>query len=446
VEATDGNGWTCRNDWEVEVHKARRHLVINMDVNKTIIMSDKVSSKSSEHVVNEALSNVSWGRERDGQWTLVTKEPTSLRPVSDDGTLTSYTEWTEKHHPGSSNKKVRAALTGSFTKDGQPGNALQLHTMKALAQLKMPCGKDVGIVPSFFEMLIALKRNHRSFTLCFRTFGEDLADVAAEMNQFCEGLHPLFPGVVFDGSDGEPDYRFSITDPNKAGTFHRTEECTSLVMGTTEQPGEGKHKSATDHSLSFYSDFEGVQVVEGLPAVEKFLTSRYFDRGTFGFRDYFKYWKSKNMSSDGGKPFFFDAQRSTNRHEIFFDDNIHYSHFYIVQPVSLRDRNRKHWVTPLLRTHLVRAEPWDSIYDRKYFINHLARLEENYELKIRAQERIRALILNTAKSVVVIQRLRSQEKGIEPNLGQYDPWKSLRMSNNMISLPTLSDEIDQCNY
>lgn len=55
------------------------------------------------------------------------------------------------------------------------------------------------VLPSFFDCLLALKEAEADFGVVFRTFGEDITAVSREYNAFCEGLHPLFPGVRMDG-------------------------------------------------------------------------------------------------------------------------------------------------------------------------------------------------------------------------------------------------------
>jgi hypothetical protein len=369
----------------------QKHLVINMDINKTVIMSDRVAGKSSRDVVNEALSNVIWGADVDGKWTLRSSKPSSVRPVSENPgeELLSYSEWLEQMLPGSKNKKERQKRMHRLTDEDQPGASLESYTQRAMEVLKFPDGTDMGIVPAFFDFLVYLKRRQRSFTLCFRTFGEDLATIADELNMFCEGRHPLYPDVRMDGSDAQPDYRFNISDPNACGTFHRTESCTSLVMGTVEQAGEGRFKDETDRSLKFYECFQGVTVISGMFEVQQYLKKRYQKCGTLGLRDYFHFWKKKDMQTDGGKPFFYDARTLNRRHELFFDDNICYSNCQIVEPINLSVRGHHSWPIPLLQTHLVRVEPWDAIYDRNYFVTSLARLEVGYARKLAVRKRLR---------------------------------------------------------
>lgn len=55
------------------------------------------------------------------------------------------------------------------------------------------------VLPSFFSCLVALKEAEVDFGVVFRTFGDDIVGVSREYNAFCEGVHPLFPGVKMDG-------------------------------------------------------------------------------------------------------------------------------------------------------------------------------------------------------------------------------------------------------
>ena len=62
------------------------------------------------------------------------------------------------------------------------------------------------ILPSFFRTLIFLKKQKRDFSVCFRTFGQDLSDVIWEFNEFSNGNHPCF-----NGKNGTPLIKFDGT-------------------------------------------------------------------------------------------------------------------------------------------------------------------------------------------------------------------------------------------
>jgi len=423
------------------------HLVLNMDVNKTIIMTDAVAGKKAENVVNEVLADAAWGVDRDGAWVLCSAQPCTMRPCEavDGQSMLSYAEWLQKQYPGKEGRKTRAAINGKFTHAGQPGETFASQARTMLGALKASDGSDARLIPAFFELLATLKLQKRSFSLCFRTFGEDLVDVAEELNAFCEGRHYLFPGVRMDGSDGEADYRLHLEDMEQWGTFHRDIENgnLSLILGTLEQPGEGKHRDATDKRISFYDGLPGVhKIISGMDAVRDFLREKTNRSCTVAVRDYFQYWKHKNNVSSGGKVFFFnrnsDVHCNVTRHDVFFDDNIRFSDAYIVNPIDIRRPDRAPWIVGLLQTHLCRAQPLEAIFDRQYFVKEVTRLEAGYERSCRAQRRLRGLLM----MVHVCGAFRFHEaSSVELEQEEsYDSWKDLRKVDNDISLALDEEE------
>lgn len=412
----------------------KRHLVINLDVNKTVIMSDKVTGKTVEQIVNETLAHAAWGTEVGDQWILQVNTPSVKRPEGfDSKSLMSYSEWVDKSHPGSDNKKNRMKLNGTFTHNGRPGEALQDCATQMSAAMVRPDGTTVQLVPAFFELLLSLKSQRRSFSICFRTFGEDLADVAEELTQFCEGKHPAYPHARLDGSDGDPDYRFYMKNLEDCGTFHRTEECVALVLGTVIQAGEGAFKDVQDKSLEFYRSREGVKIIEGQAEVYQYLRQRLSKCGTIGLRDYFQYWKKKKMKSDGGKMFFYDPRSESGSHEMFFDDNLTFDDGYIIQPINMADEKRKPWVNGLLSSHLVRAEPLLCIRDENYFIDEIRRLEKGYEKKLQAKQRLIKLFQKILKSNK--NQLANVVQGFQRAsfIKDYDAWKKERQTDSLLN-------------
>ena len=78
-----------------------------------------------------------------------------------------------------------------------------------ISKLTRADGKYFDLIPSFYKTIMTLVEQKRNFKIVFRTFGEDLEYVTKEFNDFCEGKHPSYPGVKFDGSDGSTDFRFT---------------------------------------------------------------------------------------------------------------------------------------------------------------------------------------------------------------------------------------------
>lgn len=101
------------------------------------------------------------------------------------------------------------------------------------------------IIPSFFRMLMFLKKQKKEFAVAFRTFGSELENVVYEYNKFCQGEHPCFNGrnntplVKMDGSKNSKDMQ--IRDENQRGTFYRNgDQLGDNVMVT------GKHTRLQD--------------------------------------------------------------------------------------------------------------------------------------------------------------------------------------------------------
>jgi hypothetical protein len=408
------------------------HLVLNMDVNKTILMADVISGKSQSDCVNQEIAAVAWGKASEaGEWALVVEELSVELPAGHGNELTTYFDWIEMKYPGSDNKKFRQKLTSTFTESGQPGMMFADKARDLESKLKRPDGSNMVLLPSFLELLAELKRRKRSFTVVFRTFGEDLEAVSQDLNHFCEGTHPMFPGVRMDGSDGQSDYRVRINDPDRCGTYHRDDASgLSVVMGTTEQPGEGKHKQCKDKSIAFYGDFPGVSIITGFEAVRDFMWAKCEKAGTLAMRDYHAYWKAKKQTAEGGKVFMFNPCLSLKQHEIFFDDNIRHEDFYIIQPISISDASRKQWPINLLRSHICRAEPYLSITDRRYFIKEVERLEEGWRKRLRAIRRCRQLLKRSA-AIIRLARFRKsrQIQDESAQLRPYDAWVTLRKTD-----------------
>jgi hypothetical protein len=62
------------------------------------------------------------------------------------------------------------------------------------------------IIPSFFRLLLHLRKKKREFSIAFRSHGPDLPSIIEEFNNFCDGNHPAYNGendthlVTFNGS------------------------------------------------------------------------------------------------------------------------------------------------------------------------------------------------------------------------------------------------------
>jgi hypothetical protein len=235
----------------------------------------------------------------------------------------------------------------------------------------------------------------------------------------------MFSGVRMDGSDGAPDYRVTIGDIRKCGTFYRDANSTSLIMGTFWQP-----ENEPVPSLKCYENMKGIKIVSGsTQEIYTFLRSMQTSCGTLALRDYFLYWKQCKMASSAGKLLFMDSHE-TNIHSIFFDDNIAYDDAKIISSVDIQQPLKKQWITGLLRSYICRSEPLSAIKDRCYFLNELSRLESNYEKKIQARKRLAGLFTRLRNCKVILRLQKAERK----KCGKFDVWADLRVPKEAVSV------------
>lgn len=152
----------------------RRRLVLNMDINKTVIMTDAVTGKTSDNVVNAELANAAWGKEVDGKWVLSVAKPSVFPPRdpaepdeyqynsrasrgserskgSKESSFISYSNWLATQYP--KDKKKRAGLNNIFTHPGQPGESFAPFAAKMKSELVLPNGSDCFLIRPFFGSL-----------------------------------------------------------------------------------------------------------------------------------------------------------------------------------------------------------------------------------------------------------------------------------------------------
>jgi hypothetical protein len=216
-------------------------LILHFDVNKTLIMVDPAANKSVSDMVNGILSQASFGKiietpepkdfpkeedEKIFKWKLVSTEPTTEK--SKEENLMTYHYYLENYvypHPtfdenvskneineiNKSLDKKNDRAKNQFTKKGFPGEKLEKYYQQILNKLTLKeprIEKEyVFILPTFFKMIQDLVKDGLEFSLIIRTFGIDIDEIAEELNSFCEGKHPDYPNVKFNGQDGTIDLR-----------------------------------------------------------------------------------------------------------------------------------------------------------------------------------------------------------------------------------------------
>lgn len=163
--------------------------------------------------------------------------------------------------------------------------------------------------------MIELQKQGRLFVIIFRTFGKDFSDLSFEFNSFCEGKHPLYKDIYFDGTHNSHRIIKEST-----GSFHRLLDDNVnnifFVIGEYEHP-----EIKTYEELCNYYDKN--KIIQEGENIFKYINN--FNSGkknnSFFISDEFLAWFKHDRKKEYGKPIFFDHDNK-KYHFIFFDDNI----------------------------------------------------------------------------------------------------------------------------
>ncbi|KAK2851018.1 hypothetical protein Q5P01_007294 [Channa striata] len=339
----------CHNLWQARLRSStpgqRKKLVLHVDLNSTILVSDAVTQDGAVATLDHYLSTVTWGKaDERGKWEWLSDSPSLLPPCKD--AVSFYSQF---------------GRTLGFT--AGVGRRFRKFRDEHLELLRWPEGikgdKDLSykgedgrlyhwIVPSFFQLLKDLVQEGREFAIVFRTFGIDLPRVLRAVNRALnEGAHPLFPDL--------PDLKLSV---NVApGKIH----CSA--KGITVKRSENR-LSSQGGERSLYQFFSSMQ-------------------GLGGFKDDYEWWAGNSFSLRGGKPLWVDPFDQQVQH-IFIDDNIRQDDEQtVVNPKVFLDsegsETRTACTSELYDIALVQNDLLQAIADPNYFTRRVHICLENYE-------------------------------------------------------------------
>lgn len=338
-------------------------LVLHFDINKCILMADPVKGFQLDDTVNSILCEYIWGKVSiddetkplADRWTVASATPSVHCPI--EGTVT-YTDFIE--NIARLPRSERRGLVMAFTREGSAGSIcrpafddLKLQLTPPLDLLKsefcqhLPGIKNghYHILPSFFRLFRELISRELKFKLIFRTFGKDAPEIARELNVFCEGRHPLFPGPAYDT-------KHRISFPYDSMSILRT--------GPT----------AADVHAAYVSDEGCVRVATGSVELHNAMMRKLTEEKTCLFvQDHFEYWRSHGESDDSGKLLLIDNENDEEIH-VFFDDNIEHDRSHIVDVREMSTFER----IPFAETkgkYIRKAESFLAIRDELYFVKEL---------------------------------------------------------------------------
>lgn len=326
------------------LQQKRRKLILHLDLNNTILVSDTATGQGLREALNSYLSTVVWGQiGNTGEWELISDQ-TSVKPPSQD----AINYCTQFGRDGSfSDSKIGRVFKEVFTRHmgllQWQGKADDLFTQREDGQLYH------WILPSFFHLLSTLHQQGRPFSIILRTFGTDLPNVLQSVHAALAGKHPQFPQLQ------ELPLSVELT-PGKIRCNKRE---TVLTRGTTRVSTKGKERNIYDYFTAM--------------------------SGIGGFQDHFDWWARNSFTSSGGKPLWIDPNDCNNLH-IIIDDNIRLTETdTIVNSRVLLDNgkgrkaSRNAPTSELYDICLVQTDLLRAIAEKDYFLDCVRACEENYE-------------------------------------------------------------------
>ncbi|CAL8279468.1 unnamed protein product [Boreogadus saida] len=342
----NGSGSEDRPDPQGPAPGPRRKLILHIDLNNTILVSDAVTGLGTLAALDGFLSTVTWGKmNQKGKWEWLSDAASLIPPC--EGAISYCSQF--------------GRLPG-FTSG--PGRRFRGILDEHLDLLRWPEGvtadKELSvkgedgrlyhwILPSFFQLLrdLVSSRGADDFCLLFRTFGSDLPRVLSAVSRaLTQGAHPLFPDL--------PDLKLSVNQtPGKI-------RCSKREVVLTR--GEDK-----------------VSSLNGPRDLYQYLGA---GSGLGGFQDNFDWWSKHSCSLMGGKPLWVDPFDPTVQH-IFFDDNIRQNDKEtIVHPMVFLERGgeavRTASTRELYDACLVQNDLLKAISEPGYFSRRVAICQENY--------------------------------------------------------------------
>ena len=379
-------------------------LIINMDINRTIIFQDKAKGSSLESSIKLSITQEIWGKiEKETNKWILFSDKISLEPPNNDSELITYFDYlkkinktkTAKEIPDDNErsnvnlkiKKEWEKICDKFFDKGEPGESLYPKFIEIMNSQKIS-EKDIiniekdknfkdlyennfrFIFPSLFHLMIELQKKGRIFIIIFRTFGKDFNDLSLEFNSFCEGKHPLYENIYFDGSHNSFDHRII---KETTGSFHRilNDDVNNiyLVIGEYDHP-----ELNTPEEL--YKYYNKNKIIKGGKNIFEYINNFSDNKknNSFFISDDFLAWFKHDRKKEYGKPIFFDPNNN-KYHIIFFDDNVENKPTSIVDCKNIIDGKTLE-NKDIIGKYLIKVDPVEAAINKNYFIDKINEAEE----------------------------------------------------------------------
>ncbi len=342
-----------------------RKLVLHFDVRNTVLVADSVTNINVEQALNSYLTGVTWGKQTSEGWKWFTDEPSLTAPSSD--CITYYKHLEQKLVVIPSDRGTLRRVLGDFTQEkiGEQffpffKKHLQLLEWEhSLTDLKLTLTGKEGklyhyMLPAFFKLIQYLHDSKRDFSVIFRTYGMDAANVLQCFDHSVQGHHPMIRKCI------------PVSVNRTPGKISRTYDQIQFEEIFNDS-GEFK-------TTQIYSTDRGIY--NRLNAV----------KGASAFVDDFLFWSTNGFDHKAGKPFWVDLN-DTSVHHIIFDDNFRSADADSIVDIRMWDDESSTKARSLTQEDsvkfenvcLVQADLLESTENINYFIEKVKMCEENYE-------------------------------------------------------------------
>lgn len=250
-------------------------LHTDININKTLILSDDIGSKSLHMVCNQIVMECLWGMSSCGRFV-----PVEYKEVSTNGSYINYMNYISRYSPP--NKKVRQHLYESFTDKGNIGYSYKSKVDEIYNKVS-----TYTIIPSFLQCLKQLYHvEGYQIKLFLRSYAseKDFLLVASELNKF------------FKSNNMESFVIHTMTGYNVAN-FVWKNDVPILNVGSLDNTS----------ILESYTGYD---------SIHDWFYSRSVGH-TYLIKDDYKHWTTTKCKGVSGK-----VLSLNNNIQLFFDDNV----------------------------------------------------------------------------------------------------------------------------
>lgn len=331
-------------------------LILHFDVNKTLIIEDKVSGKTADYIILCELA----------EKTKACWEPSITSPISYADYVVNYLCPGNKSDISiKSQRKKYIATFLDFLKDHPEAhinaNYTQVKEAFDLSMEKIPQSDRCYILPSFYHLIKHLNEKKIDYIICLRTFGKDLRDVMHEIQMQNKQI------------------QFS-----SLGSFNEHE--LTLRKTGSENAIRIKDKQAIYDTIHSHDAHLALQ-------------------------DHWKYWNNHGEKAEFGKLFPFESSGETV--SIFFDDNIEIDkesllrEQNIIAPYDLKMNKVVSISNVLDEGYAYKVDTLGAINDKHYFEKLVDRT-----LRIQTIKRMEKTGIGTSQSSIFAFNMRANKVSV----------------------------------